>query len=143
MKRALVLLALSGCGAGYDFSGRYLGGVRVSGDCSDGSKYDKTIPSLEWVLSDTGEKVSIATGGTCGTLEATTKENIADVASKICPPTTTGTTTLSGGFTGGKLTLGGPNNEQLGVDVDQHIDLSGGASGNCDLTWIGTLVRQK
>lgn len=131
-----MLLALAACGGGFtpSFAGSWIGALKTTGKCTDGSSTNGTR-DVRWVLGVEQSTITVAPeGGTCGSLLAdivgTTNAN---VRHKSCPP--------SGGFTfnftGGTLIV--TDADKLAVSVSQA---GGNAAVQCDATTSGLLGRE-
>lgn len=127
--------ALAGCGPA--FEGTYSGTLYSTISC--GGQSDVAAFDVTWLLTDEGDRIVIATGGTCGNWNATPSGDSADIHPKACPAYTGGGFNFAPTLTDGTVTVDG---DRLDVAFEISIGVTGGATGVCSDTTAGTLARE-
>lgn len=145
MRRRWLLgaLALTGAcgdeagGGGTVLAGSYAGSLSPRGTCSDGSMVPSAAIAADVTLFQVGNRVrwEMACGATAmGTVTGA----VATLEPATCLPTFDRGTSITQTLRGGTLTRVG---NQLVVDLSLRSVGSGAATGSCDSTLTGTLVR--
>jgi hypothetical protein len=140
MKNLTILLA-SMCfmGCSPDWNGTFVGSLTLDGTCSDGSTIPTDSEAAQFTLEDKGDSVSWEAGCGATVIADIRNDTTADVRQASCPSETDANgITRSFTIEGGTLDL---NENNLRMELDMSIVVSGAVNGTCDATLSGTMKR--
>jgi len=126
-------------GCSPDWNGTFVGALTLDGTCSDGSTIPTDSEAAQVTLKDAGDSVSWEAGCGATVIADIRNETTADVRQATCPPKTDANgVTTSTTIEGGTLDL---NDNDIRMELELSIVLSGGLTGSCDATLSGTMNR--
>lgn len=140
MKNITIFLASMGVmGCSPEWNGTFVGALTLDGTCSDGSTIPSDPDAAQITLKDEGDSVSWEAGCGATVIADIRNDTTADVRQASCPAETDGNgITRSFTIEGGTLDL---NENNLRMELEMSITVSGAVSGTCDATLSGTMKR--